>query len=154
MNWRHSTDEVYHVRHDWEGDGSLSRTVVDAIAAMQERNSESVEAADTMVNPDALDRLFEPLRGSPQRDADGRVEFTLDGYKVRVTWNGDVTVQRDSEDQNRGEIPTEEGFEVELARLIREAEANGVRVDGGWACKDDSEYPEWGIEIYEVAASR
>lgn len=154
MNWRNSTDELYHVRHDWEGDGSLSHTIVDAVAAMQESNPEGVEALDTIVDPDALDRLFEPLHASSRRDGNSRVEFVLDGYEVRVTSNGDITVRRDSEEQKREEITTEEAFEVELARLIRAAEANDVTVDGGWACRGDSEFPEWGIEIYEVDTSR
>ena len=44
-----------------------------------------------------------------------------------------------------------ETFQVELARLIRWAEANGVDVEGGWACDGDESLTEWGIEIYEVA---
>lgn len=44
-----------------------------------------------------------------------------------------------------------ETFQVELARLIRAAEADGVDVEGGWACDGDEGLPEWGIEIYEVA---
>jgi hypothetical protein len=154
MKRDNSKDEIYHVRHDWESDGSLSRTIVDAIAAMQETDSGDVEPLETVVDPDAMDRLFEPRREARRRDGEGHIRFDLDGYDVRVTWSGDVSIRRDDASQDKGEITTEAAFEGELARLIREAEANGIPVDGGWACKDDSEYPEWGIEIYEVDASR
>lgn len=43
-----------------------------------------------------------------------------------------------------------ETFQVELTRLIREAEANDVDVEGGWVCADEGGDAEWGIEIYEV----
>lgn len=41
-------------------------------------------------------------------------------------------------------------FQAELAHLIRQAEAAGVDVEGGWECNGDGDLPEWGIEIYAV----
>jgi hypothetical protein len=154
MKRDNSTGRIYHVRHDWESDGSLSQTIIEAIAAMQEIDSDDVEPLETVVDPDAMDRLFGPRREAPRRDEEGHIRFELDGYDVRVTWSGDVSIRRDDASQDEDDITTEAAFEGELARLIREAEANGVAVDGGWACKDDSEHPEWGIEIYEVDSSR
>lgn len=136
-----ATDERYHVRHDWESNGPLSRTVVDAIAAVREAEPGDVEPLGTVVDPDAMDRLFEPSRASSRRDGAGHIGFEFDGYDVRVTSSGDVSIRR-NDDHDADEIATEAAFEAELARLVREAEANGVAVDGGWACKDDSERPE------------
>lgn len=154
MKRDNSKEASYQMRHDWESDRSLSRTIVEAIAAMQNTDPGDVEGLETVVDSDAIDRLFEPRREAHRRNGAGHIRFELDGYDVRVTWDGDVSIRRDDAYSDEDEITTEAAFEGELARLIRQAEANGVAVDGGWACKDDSEYPEWGIEIYEVDASR
>lgn len=42
-------------------------------------------------------------------------------------------------------------FQSNLAWLLRTASANGVDVDGGWQVRSPADdYPDWGIEIYEV----
>lgn len=140
---------AYRTTHDWERDTSLSRTIDQAIAAVRNGDSSDYDSLETTVDADALDRLVASLRRSASRDGEGRVEFTADGLRVEVTSGGAVTVRRPG-DRGRGEISTDAEFESALVALIREAEANGVAVEGGWECLDESAYPEWGLEIYEV----
>lgn len=45
---------------------------------------------------------------------------------------------------------TEQEFNERLIRLIRDAHANGVDVEGGWMDRTRNDEPDWGVEIYEV----
>ncbi|QLD87107.1 hypothetical protein HWV23_15705 [Natronomonas halophila] len=50
-----------------------------------------------------------------------------------------------------GESPmTGEELTAELKVLLRRAHDNGVGVNGGWECRNDSEYPDWDVVITEV----
>lgn len=142
--------EVHHTTHEWGGDGSLACTIAETVAAMEGTDSTEMKPIDTAVDTDALDRLFAPLEGSMRRNRDGRVQFTFDGYLVTVTSGGDVTVCRRSTAGTRDGVSDEATFEEALARLVREALANGVDVDGGWSCRDGVDGVDWGIEIYAV----
>lgn len=140
---------VYQVTHDWGSDGSISYTIVEAISAASGQDPTEIGQLSDAVDPDALDALFRPLDGEPVRTDGGRVEFSHDGFDVTVAANGTVTV-RPSGEGSRDGVTTGAAFQDELVRLLREAEANGVDVEGGWASRDGAERPEWGIEIYEV----
>lgn len=139
----------FQTTHDWAGDRPLSCTVVEAVAAASGRDPTEVGQLSTAVDPDSLDALFRPLDGPPPRNGSGRIEFSYDGYRVTVAASGEVSVAP-AVDEPDG-VTTRAAFEDELGRLVREAEANGVGVEGGWASGDGSR--EWGIEIYKVRRS-
>lgn len=144
---------TFHTTYDQERDASLTCTIVEAVATLKDAEPTDLEPLQTAVDPDALEGLVSSLGRSASRDGEGRTEFTFEGCHVVVTSSGDVTVRRQSRGRRRATVSTEEEFGVALAQLIREAEANGVAVDGGWSCRDGSTYPTWGIEIYEVDES-
>lgn len=49
---------------------------------------------------------------------------------------------------------TEAEFHDRLGSLIRTAYANSVDIEGGWAYRTtNDDYPDWGVEIYEVVKS-
>jgi len=136
--------------YDEDRDASLTSTIVQAVATVKDADPTDLDPLQTAVDPDALEGVVSSLGRPAPADREGSVEFTYEGCQVVVTSGGDVTVRRRSTDGGRATVSTEEEFQVALTRLIREAEANGVVVDGGWGCRDDSTYPTWGIEIYEV----
>lgn len=141
--------DEYHATHDWDGDDALSETISRAIAAVSGRSSTEVDQLSTVLDPEAVDALFEPLDGSASRDGDAQLAFTCDDHRVTVSSSGEVTVCQ-SGDVLRDGVTTEAAFQEALVGLLREAEANGVDIEGGWAGFDGPERPEWGIEIYEV----
>lgn len=139
----------FHAAHDWEGDDALSETISRAIAAVSGRSSTEIDQLSTVLDPEAVDALFEPLDGSASRAGDGQLAFSYDGHRVRVSSSGEITIRR-SGDVRRDGVTTEAAFQDALVRLLREAETNGVDIEGGWASRAGAERPEWGIEIYEV----
>lgn len=137
----------YHATHTWESETSLSQTLFEALAAASERDATELEPLSSVVDPDALDTLFKPVDGSALRNGDGHVAFPFDGHRVTVTSRGDITVRRDSTDAPRGNVTDESEFQSALTQLIRDAEANGVDIEGGWVCQTES---EWGTEIFQI----
>jgi hypothetical protein len=137
--------DAYHVRHDWGSDVSVSRTVIDAITTMAGDDAADLETLDMA----ALDQLFAPSRESTRRDGN-RVEIAVARFRITVAASGDITVRRDGRGETRATPTSAAAFRAALSYLIRTAEASGLDVEGGWACEDDSGFPNWGIEIYEV----
>ena len=113
----------YHVTYRWDGDGSLSSTIVDAIAAVSEQDLTDVEASlHTAIDPDAVEQLFESLRKSAHQDGDGRLDFRYDGHRITALASGEITVREETTGKTACEITADEEFQLALARLIREAE--------------------------------
>ncbi len=50
------------------------------------------------------------------------------------------------------ESPVTSGEELhaELQSLLREANENGIHVEGGWDCRNGEEHPDWDVLITEV----
>ncbi|WP_175424207.1 HalOD1 output domain-containing protein [Haladaptatus sp. W1] len=66
----------------WDGNESLSRTIVDAIAAVSEQDRTDVEASiHTAIDPETVEQLFESLRKSAHR-------MGMDVSSSRVTGTG------------------------------------------------------------------
>lgn len=52
---------------------------------------------------------------------------------------------------DRARVPaSEQELNAELAELLRQADTNGVDVEGGWDCPDDSARPEWDVVVTNV----
>jgi len=45
---------------------------------------------------------------------------------------------------------TDDELHDELMTLLQEAHANGVDVEGGWACHNGADVPDWDVVITEV----
>jgi len=86
-------DGVYCVQHELGKGRSLSTTVVMAVADVAGVDPADIpEQLYDVVDPEALDRLFEPKEtGAPRKG--GRLSFSLYGHHVTVRGNGVVTVQ-------------------------------------------------------------
>ncbi|MFB6096986.1 MAG: HalOD1 output domain-containing protein [Haloferacaceae archaeon] len=141
-----------HSTYDQARGESLTFAIVEAVARVNDVDPIDLDPLQSVVDPDALEKLVSSLEGSASRDEEWRTEFSFEGCHVEITSSGEVAVRREPPG-GRGTVSTEAEFEDALAHLIREAEANGVAVDGGWACRDGSTSPTWGIEIYEVGES-
>ena len=79
------------VSHDWDGETSLSETIVSTIATLSGTRPDELERLYDRVDPDSLETLFAPTNGAARRN-DGRVSFRLDGYAVTVHATGTVVV--------------------------------------------------------------
>lgn len=65
---------------------SVSIAVVDAVAEKVDETPTTLPSLTGTIDPDALDALF---RGNSRH---GNVEFDYHGYRVRVSSDGDVSV--------------------------------------------------------------
>ncbi|WP_433626387.1 DUF7504 family protein [Halomicrococcus sp. NG-SE-24] len=85
--------EVHRVHHDLDSDQALSTTITVAVAdAAGVEPSDIPEQLYDVIDPEALDKLFEPRGdGTPRRG--GRLSFSLYGHHVTVNGDGTVTVQ-------------------------------------------------------------
>lgn len=87
------TIETAYMQYDWEGDDDLSTAIVSTVARLSDTDPVNVGRIFDRIDPDALDRLFEPAREDLDRN-DGHLWFPLDGYGVTVYGNGFVVVRR------------------------------------------------------------
>ncbi|WP_408958738.1 HalOD1 output domain-containing protein [Natrinema sp. 74] len=83
-------------RSDATTSQSISFEVIAAVAEREGIDPLEVEPPEyqalyEVINPEALDSLFEPRENGRKRPT-GRVEFPFCGYQVVVTSDGDVTV--------------------------------------------------------------
>lgn len=82
--------ERFQTQHDWD-DGPITASVVNAIAAVTGDEPTAITPLYEVVDPDALDHLFESVRG----DELVIVSFHLAGCAVRVGGDGDIEVRPD-----------------------------------------------------------
>lgn len=79
-------------RRDVGDDAEIATVVARAVASMEESDPESFQPPlHDVVDPDALDRLFQSFDGTTRRQT-GRVEFPLREYEVTVWGDGTVVV--------------------------------------------------------------
>lgn len=95
MDSTDSTAETgaFDTTHDWDGDVSLTYSIVNAVAAVKDVAWTELPPLHDAVDPEALERLLVSMEGSSAQDGAGRVEFPFDGCYVVVTSNGAVTVR-------------------------------------------------------------
>ena len=79
----------YHSYHDWTVDGSISTSVIEAVATVTEKAPTDVEPLYEVVDPDALDSLVTSLRDAGH----GTVLFALSGWEVSVKASGEIELQ-------------------------------------------------------------
>jgi hypothetical protein len=84
--------EVYRTRYT-DCTDAPSAVVVKAVAAVDDRGVGELDPLFDVVDPEALDALFEPTRRGGQRDA-GTVAFPYHGYEIRVRADGTIEIDR------------------------------------------------------------
>lgn len=88
-----SGDDVYVVNYYDTSDVELSVTVVHAVLEVTGKEPTDVNL-NAVVQPDALNRIFDPKRDGTPRDG-GTLEFELGGCRVTVDGSGEVRVDPD-----------------------------------------------------------
>lgn len=82
----------HHFYHDPGGNGSLSTTVISALAEVEGTDVRSLGfSLHDYVDPDALDAIFAPKLDGTARDG-SRIEFTVPGYTVTLEGDSHVVV--------------------------------------------------------------
>lgn len=83
------------VRQNIGDDTEVATVVTRAIASLEGSDPESLQPPlHDVVDPDALDRIFQPLDGNTHRQT-GRVEFPIQDYEITVWGDGTVVVDPD-----------------------------------------------------------
>ena len=85
--------ETYRVQHEWDDSEPLYYTVARAVAAITDTHPTDIESVDEVVDPDALDQLFQPMSNGALRRSGGHVSFPLDGCNVTVYWDGEIVIE-------------------------------------------------------------
>lgn len=90
---------LYRAYNDRDSDGSISDTVVEALAAVENVDPKNLDLRlYDSVDADALDCLYETTAERPERL---RVAFTIDEYEVMVEDDGRLLVRERVEDSAR-----------------------------------------------------
>lgn len=82
--------DTYHAGFDPATEESVSIRVVEVVAAVADAEPHELEPLFDSVDPDALDRIFEPRAGTSLPD--GEVSFAFDDYAVTVYSQGEIVV--------------------------------------------------------------
>lgn len=82
---------THHLSHQWQGDTTVSETIVTAVAEHAGVGHESLPPMGHSINPDALDTLFEA--GPESAPAPGCVTFSYYGYTVVVRSTGQILLR-------------------------------------------------------------
>ncbi|MDS0293225.1 HalOD1 output domain-containing protein [Halogeometricum luteum] len=124
----------------------VSDAVVRVLSRISEREPEDLRPVDDIVDPIVLDALVRERRGEFQ------FRFEHEGYAVLVTSGGELLVWSGTVPLG-GEILTDAQFRSALDQIVREAEENGIGVEGGWETSAADEGSVWDVEILEVRRS-
>ncbi|MBX0324435.1 hypothetical protein EGH21_15505 [Halomicroarcula sp. F13] len=79
---------THHLSHQWDGNSSVSETILNAVARYAAVSRESLPPMDESINTDALDSLFEA--GTESTTTPGCVTFSYYGYTVVVQSTGQI----------------------------------------------------------------
>lgn len=75
-----------------ERDASLSELLIDAVAETTGDDPTNMQPLYEVIDPDALDRLFEPTESESRRSSFGRVSFCFNGCDVTIHADGRTIV--------------------------------------------------------------
>lgn len=85
------SEVLYRVRHDRDRDGPLSESIVKALAVVENVEPDELGARlYDSVDPEALDQVYGT---AAERSERLRLAFTIDGYEVVVSDDGDLLVR-------------------------------------------------------------
>lgn len=83
--------ETYSATYDWESDIPLSTEVLTLVSRAADVDPLEIEPLNDCVDPDALNKLFEPRRDGTLRSG-GMLTFRIHGYEVTVHADGEIVV--------------------------------------------------------------
>lgn len=86
------TTETYHVTHDWAEAASVSSTILEAMAEIEEDHLTGNPPLFDVVDPDALDALFQPTSDDQPR-RNGRVPLRFSGRLVSLHASGEIVIE-------------------------------------------------------------
>lgn len=121
----------------------VSDAIVRVLSTVSEGESGELRPIDDVVDPIVLDALVRERRGEFQ------FRFEHEGYTVLVMSGGELLVWSGTVPLG-GEILTDAQFRSALDQIVREAEENGIGVEGGWETSAASDGAVWDVEILEV----
>jgi hypothetical protein len=94
-----SSKILYRTAYDRDRDESISDTVVEALAAVENVEPEHLDVRlYDSIDSDALDELYQTTAERPERL---RVAFTIGTYEVTVADNGQVVVRQREDGRNQ-----------------------------------------------------
>lgn len=83
---------VFQTWVDFENE-DVSVVILQALSHLTELDAISlIDDFSEYADPDALNRIFAPVPGGPQREHCGHVAFEIEGYPVTVYANGEITI--------------------------------------------------------------
>jgi hypothetical protein len=87
-----SADEADIARSDWRGTASLSISVVETVGSVTGMEPLEMDPLHEVIDPDALNQLFEDSLGLQHSSSDRHVQLQYMGCTVTVYANGRMTV--------------------------------------------------------------
>lgn len=81
-------NDCYRICHDWWEGQPLSTAVAEAVAIVTNTPVTDIDPLYEVVNPDALNHLYEPTPNGERRDADSYTTFTIHDCEVTVFADG------------------------------------------------------------------
>ncbi|ELY36495.1 HalOD1 output domain-containing protein [Natronorubrum tibetense] len=81
---------VHSLSEDRPASPSVTETIVDAVSEAEDCDPLTLPPLWNVIDPEALDALFEPTRGGQPRA--GRVSFAYVGYEITVDVTTETTV--------------------------------------------------------------
>lgn len=85
---------TYRTVYDWEENESLSTRLLVAIEAITDVSPNELPPLYDYVDPDALDRLFEPRAETARTRAAGNITIPYAGFLVTIHADGVITIRR------------------------------------------------------------
>ncbi|MEM4781134.1 MAG: HalOD1 output domain-containing protein [Halalkalicoccus sp.] len=84
---------VHRTEHDFDGRRELTTTIIEAIEETADVDGPSSRVLADVIDPDALDGLFRPVRHRTDRKH-GKVQFPLDSYRITVYATGEIELRQ------------------------------------------------------------
>lgn len=83
-------NHCYRIHHDWWAEQPLSTAIAEAVATVTNTRVTDVDPLYEVLNPDALNRLYEPASNGARRENGGHTTFTVHGCDVTVFADGSI----------------------------------------------------------------
>lgn len=88
-----ASSEAVRLSHDWTSDESVSARILQGVAAVTDTPPTDLDPPlYEVINPEALDDLWEPLSGDALRDGSGHLTLSLYGCTVRLYHDGTIEI--------------------------------------------------------------
>ena len=84
--------KAYYAQHEWTDDGSLSVTLITALAEVMDVDPTTIQPLSTRVDPGALDALFDTRSDTPTTGS-SRLELTIEEYHVTIYDDGEIVIR-------------------------------------------------------------